>query len=94
MKIKANEYLQVGYDPITFQRMSKVNKTAVDPNPQQNQYWQSKGLQYHHIFVEPFIEFARYIPNKYDIIHFTRGATDYELKLAKKLLNKGGEIIC
>ena len=98
MKIEANEYLQVGYDPITFQSvhredLRRVNKTAVDPNPKQNQYWQSQGLQYHHIFVEPFIEFARYIPNKYDIIHFTKGATDYELNLAKKILSKDGKII-
>lgn len=99
MKIEANEYLQVGYDPDIFQSvhredLRRINKTAVDPNPQQNQYWQSQGLQYHHIFVEPFPLFARYIPNKYDVIHFTRGATDYELKLANKLLNEGGEIIC
>ena len=99
MKIESNEYLQIGYDPVIFQSvhredLRRVNKTAVDPNPKQNQYWQSQGLQSHHIFVEPFIEFARYIPNKYDVIHFTRGATDYELKLAEKLLNEGGEIIC
>lgn len=101
MRIDAHEYLQIGYDPIIFESvhrddLKRVNKTAVDPNPKQNRYWNPKGEQggqLHHVYLESFIQFARYIPNKYDVIHFTRDATEYELTLAKRLLNEGGEII-
>jgi len=98
MTIDKHEYLQVGYRPYEFENvkhyeLERINKTAVDPNPINNRWWRSQGDQYHHIFVESFIEFARYIPNKYDIIHFTRGATDYEIELAKRILSNDGEII-
>jgi len=98
MKVIAIEYLQVGYIPELFDSvhsddLRRVNKTAVDPKPMNNRWWKSQGDQHHHIFVETFIEFARYIPNKYDIIHFTRGATDYEIELAKKMLTDNGKII-
>jgi hypothetical protein len=91
------ETLQVGYIAEEFDRI-EGRKTAVDADPKKLErfyYPKNQGGGYkHHIFHESFISFAQYIPNKYDIIHFTKGATDYELKLAKKLLNKGGEIIC
>lgn len=100
MKIDKREYLQVGYKPELFESVhwdetKPLRKTAVDPHPQVNKHWdKTNGYnQQHHIFVEDFLEFASYIPNKYDVIHFTREATDYEIIKAKKLLSNGGEII-
>jgi hypothetical protein len=98
MTIDKKEYLQVGYVPELFQAVRredyrKIHKTAVDPMPMNNRWWKSQGDQHHHIFVETFIEFARYIPNKYDVIHFTNGATDYEIELAQKMLTDNGKII-
>ncbi len=98
MTIDKKEYLQVGYKPELFQAVRRedyrrIHKTAVDPMPQQNQHWQSKGHQDHHIFVETFEKFASYISNKYDVIHFTNGATAYEVELAEGLLNEDGSVI-
>ncbi len=98
MIIEAKEYLQVGYKPELFENVVnlygyKMNKTAVDPYPTHSKYWQPQVMQKHHIYVESFINFARYIPNKYEIIHFTFTPTEYEYRLAERLLEKDGQII-
>ena len=71
----------------------RVNKTAVDPYPTHSKYWQPQVMQKHHIYVESFINFARYIPNTYELIHFTFTPTEYEYRLAERLLEKDGQII-
>jgi len=96
------EYLQVGYKPKEFEEwgreyVKRPNKTAVDPTPTVNTYWNPKGEaggQHHHVFLETFIEFTRYIPNKYDVIEFNYSPTLFELKQANKILSTNGEIIC
>lgn len=90
------ETLQVGYIAEEFERI-EGRKTAVDANPNKLErfyYPKNQGGGYkHHIFHESFISFAQYIPNKYDTIVFNYSPTMYELRLAKGLLNKGGEIV-
>lgn len=90
------EYLQVGYIADEFERI-EGRKTAVDPNPnKEDRYYinRHKDASYkHHIFHDTFIEFTRYIPNKYDVIKFNYSPTMFELKQAKRILNTNGEII-
>lgn len=94
------EYLQIGYKPDRFQRFEADRKTAVDPKPTYNKWFPkdksttNQWTPFHHIFLETFLEFASYIPNKYDIIEFTYSPTMLELRKAKQLLNEGGEIVC
>ncbi len=92
------EYLQVGYRPEEFEKwgrelVKRPNKTAVDPNPTHNKHWQPKVMQDHHVYVEPFVEFAKYIPNQYDVIEFYYSPTDYEMELANGLLSDNGKIV-
>lgn len=101
MKIKETEYLQIGYKPELFESVHneqriRINKTAVDPKPAITKYWKPKGDlggQQHHVYVEPFLEFARYIPNKYQLIHFTFQPTEYEIEVAKGLLQDEGRLM-
>jgi len=100
-RIEMIEYLQVGYKPKEFEEwgrelVKRPNKTAVDPKPTVNKYWKPKGDaggQQHHVFLETFIEFTRYIPNKYDVIEFTYSPTMYELKQAEKILTPNGKVV-
>jgi len=90
------ETLQVGYMADEFEKI-EGKKTAVDPKPVKLDKYRApknQGFSYkHHIFHETFIEFTRYIPNKYDTIIFNYSPTLYELKQANRILNDGGEIV-